>query len=181
MTAKDLWRKLEELYQEKGVSNRVYLNEQFHTLRMNEGTKISDHLSVSNSIVSELEPIGVKIEDEDKVLRFIWSLPPSYEHMKPILVHGKKIVVYSEVISKLLSEERRLTGGRSNVPSEGLALAVDTRKKNSMKKNVICRGCGQSGHLKRNYQKGRAGSAKSSKYGDAANIISYDGDDDLVL
>lgn len=57
-TAKGLWEKLEKLYQTKGVSNRVYLKEQFHTLRMGEGTKISDHLSVLNRIVSELEAIG---------------------------------------------------------------------------------------------------------------------------
>ncbi|PON34616.1 hypothetical protein PanWU01x14_342820 [Parasponia andersonii] len=101
--------------------------------------------------------------------------------MKPFLVHGKNTVVYSEVISKLLSEERRLTGSGSNVSSESSALTVDIRKKNSMKKNVIYWGCGQSGHLKRNCQKGEAGSAKSSKYGNAANIVSYDGDDDFVL
>ncbi|PON56879.1 hypothetical protein TorRG33x02_294980 [Trema orientale] len=152
-TAKDLWRKLEELYQAKGVSNRVYLKEQFHTLRMNEGTKISDHLSVLNGIVSELEAIGVKIEDEDKALRFIWSIPPSYEHMKPILVHGKETVIFSEVTSKLLSEERRLTGGGSNVPSKGSALAINSRKKNSGKKNVICWGYRQSGHLKKKLSK----------------------------
>ncbi|PON35936.1 hypothetical protein PanWU01x14_332220 [Parasponia andersonii] len=104
---------------------------------MNEGTKIYDHLSVLNGIVSELEAIGVKNEDEDKAMRFIWSLPPSYEHMKPILVHKKKIVVYSEVTSKLLFEEKRLTGGGSNVLPKGSDLAVDTRKKNSMKMNVI--------------------------------------------
>ena len=65
--AKDLWEKLEELYQAKGVQNRVYLKEQFHTLRMSEGTKISDHLSILNGIVFEMEAIGVKI-DEDKAL-----------------------------------------------------------------------------------------------------------------
>ncbi|KAG7968253.1 hypothetical protein I3843_08G145100 [Carya illinoinensis] len=36
-TAKEFWKKLEEFYQTKGVSNRVYLKEQFHTLRMSEG------------------------------------------------------------------------------------------------------------------------------------------------
>ncbi|PON33916.1 hypothetical protein PanWU01x14_348770 [Parasponia andersonii] len=72
-------------------------------------------------------------------------------------------------------------GGRNNFPSEGSALAVDTRKKNSMKKNIICWGYGKSGHLKRNYQKDGAGLAKSSKSSDAANIVSYDGDDDLVF
>ncbi|PON87854.1 hypothetical protein TorRG33x02_163990, partial [Trema orientale] len=112
---------------------------------MNEGMKISDHLNILNGIVSKLEAIGVKIQHEDKALRFIKSLPPSYEYIKPILVHGKETVVFSEVISKLLSEERRLTGGRSNIPYEGSALAVITGKKNSVKKNVICWGCGQSG------------------------------------
>ncbi|PON75592.1 hypothetical protein PanWU01x14_042170 [Parasponia andersonii] len=101
--------------------------------------------------------------------------------MKPILVHEKETAAYSEVTSKLLSEERRLTSGGSNVSSEGSALTVDTRKKNSMKKKVIYWGCRQSGHLKINCQKGRTSSAKSFKYGDAANIISYDGDDVLVL
>ena len=92
LTAKELWEKLEELYQAKGISNRLYLKEQFHMLHMNEGTKISDHLSILNSIVSELEAIGVKIDDEDKALRFIWSLPPSYEHMKPILMYRKETI-----------------------------------------------------------------------------------------
>ena len=38
---------------------------------MAEGAKISDHLSVLNGIVSELEAIGVKIKDEDKALRLL--------------------------------------------------------------------------------------------------------------
>jgi hypothetical protein len=49
---------------------------------MNEGTKISYHLSTLNNIVYELESIKVKIDDEDKVLRLILSLPPSYVHLK---------------------------------------------------------------------------------------------------
>ncbi|KAJ0079568.1 hypothetical protein Patl1_23739 [Pistacia atlantica] len=77
-TAKKLWEKLEGMYQAKGVSNQVYLKEVFHTLRMNEGTIISNHLSVLNDIIFELEAIGVKIDDEDIALRLIWSLPPSY-------------------------------------------------------------------------------------------------------
>lgn len=174
-TAKGLWEKLEELYQTKGVSNRLYLKEQFHTLQMNEGTTISDHLSVLNGIVSELESIGVKIDDEDQAIRLILSLPRSYEHMKPLLIHGhgKEKIIFSEVTSKLLSEERRLGG--SNNSHDSLALvARDWKKKNSTKN--VCWRCGQPGHIKKNC-KGRAGSVKSSESarGDAdneANIIS---------
>ncbi|KAL6508474.1 hypothetical protein OROHE_021607 [Orobanche hederae] len=43
LTTKELWEKLEEMYQTKNISNRVYLKEQFHTLWMSEGTSISDH------------------------------------------------------------------------------------------------------------------------------------------
>ena len=136
LTAKELWEKLEELYQAKGISNRLYLKEQFHMLHMNEGTKISDHLSILNSIVSKLEAIGVKIDDEDKALRIIWSLPPSYEHMKPILIYGKEIVNFAKVTGKLLSEERRLKSG-GNSSSENSVLVASNGKKNSMK-NFVC-------------------------------------------
>ena len=77
---------------------------------MEEGTKISDHLSVLNGIIPELETLGVKIDEEDKALRLILSLPPSYKHMQPILMYGKETVIYSEVTSKLISEERKIIG-----------------------------------------------------------------------
>ena len=70
-TANELWEKLEALYQAKEISNRLYLEEKFHTLRMDESAKISDHLSVLNGIISELVAIGVEIEDDDKSLRLI--------------------------------------------------------------------------------------------------------------
>ena len=91
------------MYQAKSLSNQLYLKEQFHTLRMEEGTRISDHISIMNDIISDLETIGVVIFDEDKALRFIWSLLTSYEHKKPISMYGKHTVIYSKVTTKLLS------------------------------------------------------------------------------
>ncbi|KAF6172158.1 hypothetical protein GIB67_003850 [Kingdonia uniflora] len=70
-TAKGLWEKLESLYQTKSLSNRLYLKERLHMLKMNEGTTAGDHLGSLNGIVLELESIGVKVEDEDKALQLI--------------------------------------------------------------------------------------------------------------
>ncbi|KAL9459724.1 hypothetical protein AB3S75_003012 [Citrus x aurantiifolia] len=120
---KELWQKLEKLYQTKSISNRLYLKERFHTLRMTEGTKIFDHLSVLNGIVSELDAIGVKIEDGDKTLRLLWSLPTSYKHMLPTLMYGKETIDLEEVTNPLLSEERRLSG-ESTETTDVSALAV---------------------------------------------------------
>lgn len=88
-SVKELLEKLEMLYQRKGISNRLLLKELFHSLHMDEHTKVSDHQSVLNGIVSELETIGVKIHEKDKALRLIWSIPFSYEHIKLVLIYGK--------------------------------------------------------------------------------------------
>ncbi|KAL4573893.1 hypothetical protein LXL04_020714 [Taraxacum kok-saghyz] len=131
----------------------MYLKEQFHTLRMNGDAKISDHLSVLNNIVSELEAIGVKVEDEDKALRLILSLSSSYEHMKPILMYVKETLKYADVTGKLLSEEKRLESSNHTSSSEGMVL---------------------SGHVKRNCP----GGADSVKGSDTANSVSVVGDGD---
>ncbi|KAJ0624083.1 putative RNA-directed DNA polymerase [Helianthus annuus] len=173
-TAKDLWEKLEQLYQGKGISNRLYLKEQFHTFRMDGDTKISDHLSVLNNIVSELEAIGVKVEDEDKTLRLILSLTSSYEHMKPILMYGKETLKYADVTEKLLSEEKRL-GSSGHTSSEGTVLICGNGKKKHSQKIPVCWKCGQSGHVKRNCP-GGADSASSSKSANNVSVV-VDGDE----
>lgn len=151
-SAKQLWKRLENLYQTKSISNHLYLQERFHTLRMIEGTKLSDHFSVLNGIVTELKAIRVKIEDKDKALRLLWSLPTSYKHLLPTLIYGKETVDFEEVTSTLLSEERRLSGG-SNEAVDDWALIVGNWKKNNSKKKIVYWVCGQSGHLKKDCQK----------------------------
>ena len=97
-----------------------------------------------------------------------------------LILYRKKIVVFSEVTSKLFFEEKRQSDNGGNVSSEDLALAVDTGKGNS-KNNVICWGFGQSRYLKRNSRKGGANSARSSRFDDVANTISFAGDYEFVL
>ena len=82
--AKGFWEKLKQMYQEKSLPNLLYLKDQFHTLGMEEGMRISDHMSILNGIISDLEISRVVISNEDKALCLIWSLLTSYEHMKPI-------------------------------------------------------------------------------------------------
>jgi len=101
------------LYQAKDITNRLLLKEQFCNLRMDESTKIYDHLSTLNNIISELECIKVKIDDEDKALRLILSLPPSYVHFKPALMYGKESLSFEEVATKIIYEKRRIKSDES--------------------------------------------------------------------
>ena len=137
---------------------------------MEEGTKISDHMSILNGIISDLEAIGVVIFDEDKALCLIWSLSTSYEHVKSILMYEKDTMIYLEVSTKLLYEERRL-GSKIFFSIVEHALVVKEGKKKNFRK-VVFWACGQSGHIKKKCPKGGAGSTNG--FDSQTNTITFD-------
>src|SRR3954469_10701645 len=50
-TAAGAWKKLEELYAGKSLTNRMYLKKRLYTLRMEEGSAVKEHLYAFNSII----------------------------------------------------------------------------------------------------------------------------------
>ena len=128
-------------------------------------------------VVSELEAIGVKIDDEDKALRLIWSLPSSYGHIKPVLMYGKETLSFEEVASKIISEERRMKSeGGTSSHSVLVATSGPYGKKNHGK-SMACWKCGRPGHVKKNCP-GGAISEKGSE-SDASNVSLVMGEDDI--
>ena len=74
-TAAGLWAKLESLYMTKSLTNKILLKRQLFTLRMKEGTKISDHLNAFNTLVCQLSSMEDIISSEDKAILMLCSLP----------------------------------------------------------------------------------------------------------
>jgi hypothetical protein len=72
----ELRKKSKELYMTKSLANKLYLKERLYTIRMLEGTSIQSHLNEFNSICADLESLDVKIDDEDKTILLVVSLPP---------------------------------------------------------------------------------------------------------
>ena len=58
--------------------------------------------SSSNDILFKFEATGIKIDDEDKVLQFVWFLPSFYERLKHVLMYTKETLIFLLVISKLI-------------------------------------------------------------------------------
>lgn len=90
----------------------------------------------------------MKVEEEDKALRLILSLLPSYEHMKPIRMYGKKTLKYEDVTGRLLSEEKILESS-IHALSKGSVIICRNEEKNSQR-ILVCWKCGQSRHVKSN-------------------------------
>ena len=53
-----------------------------------KNTPIQNHLDDFNSIITDLESMDVKIEDENKVTSLVVYLPFSYNHFKEILLYS---------------------------------------------------------------------------------------------
>jgi len=81
--ATGLWSRLETLYLTKSLSNKLYLKKQLYGLRINERTMVLKHLNFFNKVISELLTVDVKIDEKDKVLILLSSLPQSYDHIAP--------------------------------------------------------------------------------------------------
>ena len=70
-----LCSRLKTLYMTKSLSNKLYLKKQLYGLRMNEGTTVLEYLNFFKKVINELLTVDVKIDEEDKVLILLSSLP----------------------------------------------------------------------------------------------------------
>jgi len=66
---------------------------------MNEGTTVLKHLNFFNKVISELLPVDIKIDKEDKALIPLSLLPESYDHIVTTMFYGKEALTLEEVIS----------------------------------------------------------------------------------
>jgi hypothetical protein len=103
-----LWSKLESLYMMKSLTNMIFLKRQLYILRMKEGTKIVDHLNTFNTLLVQLNSMGVKFESEDKEITLLCSLPASWDHfVTSISFSSTETIEFDYTVGALLSEETR--------------------------------------------------------------------------
>ncbi|KAK8914556.1 hypothetical protein KSP39_PZI024197 [Platanthera zijinensis] len=185
-TAVELWEKLERLYLAKSVTTRLLLKQRLYALKMQEGGNLQEHFNVFNGLLSQLHVVGSKVEEEDKALLLLTSLPASYKHMVTMLLYGKDTVGLEEVTSAMLSSQMLkdptprgdqilVAHERGRSFNKGSSSA---RARSASKKAVTCYHCRQVGYNRRNCPQ-RAGSSGTSKDVQDAGMVTLDleGDD----
>ena len=101
-----MWLKLESLYMTKSLANRLCLKQQLYTFKMTESRTTTEQLADFNKILDDLENIEVKLEEEDKALLLLNSLPKSFEHFKDAILYGKdQDITLEEVQTSIRTKE----------------------------------------------------------------------------
>ncbi|KAK9054827.1 hypothetical protein SSX86_025906 [Deinandra increscens subsp. villosa] len=157
-TAAAIWMKLESLYMTKSLANRLYLKKRLYTFQLTPGTSMEDHIDEFNKIVLDLDNIEVEIDDEDKAILFLSSLPQSYEHFVETLMYGRDSLSMEEVLSAINSKELKRRSEIKEEAGEGLFVRGRSESRSNKKKGfkrskskgkLKCFVCGSEGHFKR--------------------------------
>ncbi|KAH9718762.1 hypothetical protein KPL71_022343 [Citrus sinensis] len=186
-TAAGLWKKLEDLYTKKSLTKRLCTKKRLYTLQMEEGSSLATHIDSFNRIIMDLEDINVSLEDEDKAIILLSSLPPSYEHFVDTLLYGRQSISMADVKNSLSSKE--VTKKAETKAGEGLMARGRPEKKDynkgkkrdkskSKNKNLKCFHCHKEGHFKRDCpdrkNKGKEGHGKNGDAVVASEDEGYD-------
>ena len=85
-----IWLKLESQYMSKSLTNNLLLKKKLFGLKMAEGSALDQHINVFNQIISDLNRVDVKFEEEDMALILLNSPPESYDNLVTTLMWGKE-------------------------------------------------------------------------------------------
>jgi hypothetical protein len=106
-STKKLWDKLGSLYQSKSLVNKLFLRKKLYLLRMSEGSSVTEHLNVFNTIISQLSSVDIKITEEEKCISLLCSFPDSWDSLVMAIGSNSTTLVLEDVVASLLSEEMR--------------------------------------------------------------------------
>ena len=108
---------------------------------------MSNHIKAMTEIFNELAVIGAAMEDEDKVVTLLASLPEAYNMLVTALEASTEVPQMEVVIERLLYEEKKL-GEREKSPIPSSRVMVTSDHKGN-KKFIKCHHCGKLGHIRR--------------------------------
>jgi len=102
---------------------------------------VLEHLNFINKVISELLAIDVKIDEEDKTLILLSSLPQLDNHIVTTMFYGKKTLILTEVTSTLLSNDIRKKPIQEEQEGSGLVIARRKRRGEGKKGRGSSKAC----------------------------------------
>ena len=158
----DVWTKLRDQFQKKTWANKLELRRRLYSLRLKEGEPVQEHVRAMTEVFEALSVVGDPLEEEDRVVYLLASLPDSFSMLVTALEASPEVPAMELVTERLLHEERKMKERQKDETEEPTALAARWRKGK-------CYHCGKVGHFKRDCRKfaqlqGTPGSGKHSAH-----------------
>lgn len=137
-TAKEMLEFLEGIFQRKSVFTKLTLKKRLLTLKHKRSDPLEDHFHLFDTLIRELEGVGSKVDEEDKVCHLLLTLNEEYQAVITAIETMNTTVTMDFVKSRLLDEELKIKSKQGQ-----------TRSQNDASFNVfphVCYKCGKPGH-----------------------------------
>ena len=141
-----VWKKLADQFEKKTWATRLDLRRKLHSLRLNDGDSVQEHVRIMTELFDTLSVAGETVSEEDRVVYLLASLPESYSVLVTALEANEAVPKLEVVTERILHQERK--SKEKSVASSSTESAMTARKIFSHK-SIKCHYCGL-GHIKRN-------------------------------
>ena len=101
-----LWLKLEQLWMTKSLTSKLHLKQRLYSHQMTKCTSLEEHLTVFKEIVSDLETMEVRYDEEYLGLILLCSLPSLYTTFRDTILYSRDTLTLDEVYDALYSKEK---------------------------------------------------------------------------
>ena len=154
-SAAALWLKLESICMSKDLTSKMHVKMRLFSHKLQEGGSVSNHLSVFREIVSDLQSMEVKYDDEDLGLLLLVSLPSSFSNFRDTILLSRDELTLAEVYDALMQREKMKTMVQAE-SSSSKAEALQVRGRSEERDNNYSNNRGKSkGDRGRSKSKGR--------------------------
>ena len=109
-----VWQKLQDQFQKKTWANKLALRRKLHSLQLKNGESVQAHIKSMTELFNELAIVGDGIEDEDRVVYLLASLPDSFNTLVTALEANEDVPKMEVVTERLLHFESKQKGKTSS-------------------------------------------------------------------
>ena len=144
-----VWKTLSNQFQRKTWANKLVLRRKLHSMKLTADNSVQEHVNRMMEVFNELAVVGATLEEEDKVIYLLASLPEAYNTLVTALEANKDVPTMEIVTERLLHEERKLLERKTTDSTTNHDKAMTTSHKKP-KKGPKYYYCHKTGHIQRN-------------------------------
>lgn len=117
-TSRQVWLKLQEIYQSKGPARKATLLKRLTLHKMTEGEDVREHLTKFFDTVDKLDEMEVQINQDLLAIRLLYSLPHSFENFRCDIESRDELPSPEILRIKIVEEsDARKGGAREDIPN----------------------------------------------------------------
>ena len=134
-----VWNKLQSTFQRKTWANKLRLRRKLYGMKLENSQDLQAHLKSFIEVFDELSVIGDALEDEDKVINLLASLPDNYSTLVTALEASDTVPAWETVTERLLHEEQKMRTKQEGTSSWWLQATLQNSNVSIVTKRVTSR------------------------------------------